>query len=65
MNIDEQAAADAINPTALTKQQIEAWRNVLTQMFGPYALIMPEREIYKFRDRLEREAAGRRQREKR
>ena len=36
--------------TELTKEQISHWRNLLAFSFGPYAFIMPEDEIIKFRD---------------
>lgn len=52
--------SDAVSGSAadgkLTPAQIESWRNVLCGMFGPYALIMPESDIQKFKDRIESEA---------
>ena len=38
---------------ALTDEQVENWRKVLCGMFGAYALIMPRKDIEKFRDRMQ------------
>ena len=40
----------------LTPEQIKNWRNVLASMLGPYAFIMPDEQVQKFRDRLQAEA---------
>jgi len=40
----------------LTDEQIESWRNVLVGILGPYALIMPEREVQAIRNYLQRKA---------
>ena len=37
----------------LTPEQIKNWRNVLVGMVGPYALIMPDADVQKFRDRMQ------------
>jgi hypothetical protein len=37
----------------VTEVQIKNWRTVLVGIVGPYALIMPESEIEKFRDKLQ------------
>jgi len=34
----------------MTPEQVLNWRTVLVGMIGPYAFIMSEEEIYKFRD---------------
>lgn len=36
--------------TTLTPEQVKNWRNILCGMLGPYALIMSEEQIEKFRD---------------
>lgn len=37
----------------LTPEQIQNFRGVLVGIIGPYALIMPDEEIQKFRDKLQ------------
>jgi hypothetical protein len=37
----------------LTPEQIKNWRKVLCGMVGPYALIMPDEEVQKFRDKMQ------------
>ena len=37
----------------MTKEQIENWRKVLVLTFGPYALIMPDEDIIKLRDKMQ------------
>ncbi len=37
----------------MTPEQIQNWRTMLVGMIGPYALIMPDEEIQKFRDKLQ------------
>ena len=37
----------------LTPEQIKNWRTVFTGMFGPWAMIMPDEEVQKFRDRMQ------------
>lgn len=37
----------------LTDEQIENWRRVLVNMFGPYALLMPKEEIQRHRDKMQ------------
>jgi hypothetical protein len=37
----------------LTEQQIENWRNVLSDKFGPYALIMSREQIQTHRDKIQ------------
>ncbi len=37
----------------LTAEQIENWRVVLTSLFGPYALLMPDTEVQEFHDSLQ------------
>ena len=44
---------------ALSPEQIENWRKALTEIVGPFALVMPESMVQEFRDliqqRLDRE----------
>lgn len=40
--------------TPLTPAQIENWRKLLCVQFGPYALIMPDKEVQAHRDRIQR-----------
>ena len=37
----------------LTPEQIANWRRVLQQYFGPYALIMPESQIIKAKEKMQ------------
>ena len=37
----------------MTPEQIQNWRKVLVGMLGPYALIMPEADVEKFRDKFQ------------
>jgi len=37
----------------LTPEQIKNWREVLVSMIGPYARIMPEELVQKWRDRFQ------------
>ena len=37
----------------LTKEQIANWRKVLCTMIGPWALIMPEKQVQQMRDRMQ------------
>lgn len=37
----------------LTPEQAENWRMAMTSMFGPYALIMPEAQIQRLRDKMQ------------
>ena len=37
----------------LSPEQIKNWRKILVGMVGPYALIMSEREIQMFRDKMQ------------
>lgn len=37
----------------MTETQVENWRNVLMQMFGPYALIMSKEQIQAMRDKMQ------------
>lgn len=37
----------------LTPEQIQNWRKVLTGMFGPYAMIMSDDEVQKFKDKMQ------------
>lgn len=37
----------------ITPEQIKNWRRVLIGMIGPYALIMPDEEVQKFRDKMQ------------
>jgi hypothetical protein len=39
----------------LTAEQIKNWRNTLTLMLGPYASIMPEEDIQRLRDKMQRD----------
>ena len=39
----------------LTLEQIKHWRNTLFATFGPYAFIMPEAEVYDFKEKIEQE----------
>ena len=40
----------------MTPEQIKNWREILCVMLGPYALIMPEEMVYKFRDKFQDKA---------
>ena len=40
----------------LTPEQIENWRNTLLGTLGPYALIMPEADLIKYRDMVQSKA---------
>jgi len=40
----------------LTDEQVENWRNVLLGMLGPYARIMPRKDIQAFRDKMKNAA---------
>ena len=46
---ERQASIPAPN-TPLTEEQVEKWRIMLTTILGPYAFIMPDKEIQKFRN---------------
>jgi hypothetical protein len=37
----------------LTKEQLKNWRRTLVMTIGPYALIMPDEEVHKIRDRMQ------------
>ena len=37
----------------LTAEQIQNWRRMLISTLGPYALIMPDAEVQKYRDRMQ------------
>ena len=37
----------------LNPEQVQNWRKVLCTMLGPYALIMPEGEVSKMRDKFQ------------
>lgn len=37
----------------LNSEQLKNWRQVLFRMVGPYALIMPDEEIQKYRNKLQ------------
>jgi len=37
----------------LSPEQIENWRRVLFGMIGPYAIIMPDYEIQRYKDNLQ------------
>jgi len=39
----------------LSSEQIENWRRVLSMMVGPYAYIMPEAEIQRHRDSMQKQ----------
>lgn len=43
------------NPV-LTKEQVENWRRVLFGTLGPFALIMPDEMIQKYRDMMQQKA---------
>ena len=40
----------------MTEEQIQNWRKILSGMVGPYAFIMPVKEIEALRDKLEAKA---------
>lgn len=40
----------------MTAEQIKNWREVFCGMLGPYALIMPEEMVIKFRDKFQSKA---------
>ena len=37
----------------LTFEQIKNWREVLCGMIGPYALMMPDEEVQRLRDKMQ------------
>jgi len=41
------------SPIKMTPEQIQNWRKVLVGIIGPYALIMPDEQVHKFRDRFQ------------
>lgn len=41
------------NDKQLTPEQVENWRRVLLSYLGPYALIMPEKDVNKMKDRFQ------------
>ena len=49
-NIEEISA----NENKLSTEQVENWRRVLLMMVGPYALMMSEDEIQKYRDEMQK-----------
>ena len=40
----------------LSSEQIKNWRKVLVLTLGPYALIMPDEEVQRFRDKMQDES---------
>lgn len=40
----------------LTPEQIKNWRTALIGVLGPYALIMPDADIQRYRDRMQEHA---------
>ena len=42
----------------LTAKQLDNWRQVLLTMLGPYALIAPDEQIQRFRDRMQAHLSG-------
>lgn len=40
-------------PKQLTSEQIKNWRNVLCGMIGPWALMMPDKEVQQLRDKMQ------------
>ncbi len=36
--------------TKLSPEQISNWRKILTSSLGPYALVMPDEEVQRYRD---------------
>lgn len=40
----------------LSAEQVENWRRVLCGMIGPYALLIPVKEIQAIRDKMQEEA---------
>jgi hypothetical protein len=49
----QEASMKMIQDSRLTPEQIQTWRNVLLNMLGPYALIMPDWQVQKMRDVLQ------------
>jgi len=39
----------------LTSEQIKNWRKILSTQLGPYAYLMPEEEIEKCRERMQKQ----------
>lgn len=39
----------------LSPEQIQNWRKALVLILGPYALIMPDELVQKFRDKMQKE----------
>jgi len=42
-----------VRGSKLTPEQVQNWRRVLCGMIGPYALLMPDAEVQKIRDRFQ------------
>jgi len=40
----------------LSPEQLKNWRRVLVGIIGPYALMMPEEDIQKYRDKMQKQA---------
>jgi hypothetical protein len=42
----------------LTPEQIKNWRTVMIGMLGPYAMLMPDEDVQRLRDRFQEIADG-------
>lgn len=40
-------------PKQLTSEQIKNWRTVLCGQIGPYALMMPDEEVQRLKDKMQ------------
>ena len=41
------------NHEKLSPEQIKNWRKILTLTLGPYALLMPDKEVQRHRDKMQ------------
>jgi len=44
--------------TKLTPEQIKNWRSVLLTLVGPWALMMPDEDVQRMRDEMQRRAGA-------
>ena len=49
------SAANCYTDDTLTPEQVENWRRVLLGMIGPCALMMPIKDIQRFRDKMQKD----------
>jgi hypothetical protein len=51
---DAPRSLDPLVSGRLNAEQIKNWRNVLLGMIGPWALMMPDEDVQKMRDEMQR-----------